>query len=72
MYSALFVLLFTLFRTVKATAIYSCQGSSADELSSNEGNDLAIVDQLEADWWKAERDGFVYVVPVVYVEITEG
>ena len=72
MYSVPFVLLFTLSHTVKATAVYSYQGSSADELSFNEGDDLAIVDRLEADWWKAERDGFVYVVPAAYVEVTEG
>ena len=71
-YSALFILLFTLSRSVKAAVIYSYRGSNGDELSFNEGDDLAIVDRLEADWWKAERDGFVSVVLVAYVEVTEG
>ncbi|KAG6334877.1 hypothetical protein ID866_4218 [Astraeus odoratus] len=57
---------------VRATALYSYESLSADELSFAEGDVLIIVDRSEPDWWKAERDGLVYVVPAAYVEIAEG
>ena len=66
------VVLLTLSYIVKATAIYSYEGSNADELSFIEGDDLTIVDQLEVDWWRAERDGLVYVIPAAYVKVAEG
>ncbi|KAI6109107.1 hypothetical protein EV401DRAFT_1997908 [Pisolithus croceorrhizus] len=57
---------------VQATALYSYEGSSPDELSFTEGDVLTIVDRLESDWWRAERDGVVYAVPAAYVEVAEG
>ncbi|KAI5990925.1 hypothetical protein EDD15DRAFT_2197717 [Pisolithus albus] len=48
---------------VQATALYSYEGSSPDELSFTEGDVLTIADRLESDWWMAERDGVVYAVP---------
>ncbi|KIO00856.1 hypothetical protein M404DRAFT_29251 [Pisolithus tinctorius Marx 270] len=48
---------------VQATALYSYEGSGPDELSFNEGDVLTIVDRVESDWWRAERDGVVYAVP---------
>ncbi|KAI6004726.1 hypothetical protein EDD15DRAFT_1017322 [Pisolithus albus] len=56
---------------VQATALYSYEGSSPDELSFTEGDVLTIVDRLESDWWRAERDGVVYAVPAAYVEVSE-
>ncbi|KAI6037263.1 hypothetical protein PISMIDRAFT_682226 [Pisolithus microcarpus 441] len=53
---------------VQATALYSYEGSSPDELSFPEGDALTIVDRLESDWWRAERDGVVYAVPAAFVE----
>ncbi|KIK20542.1 hypothetical protein PISMIDRAFT_682232 [Pisolithus microcarpus 441] len=53
---------------VQATALYSYEGSSPDELSFTEGDVLTIVDRLESDWWRAERDGVVYAVPAAFVE----
>ncbi|KAI6037806.1 hypothetical protein EDC04DRAFT_2868580 [Pisolithus marmoratus] len=46
-------------------------GSTPDELSFTEGDVLTIVDRMESDWWKAERDGLVYLVPAAYVEVAE-
>ncbi|KAI5983203.1 hypothetical protein EDD15DRAFT_2376760 [Pisolithus albus] len=47
---------------VQATALYSYEGSSPDELSFTEGNALTIVDRLESDWWRAEWDGVIYTM----------
>ncbi|KIK11197.1 hypothetical protein PISMIDRAFT_19734, partial [Pisolithus microcarpus 441] len=52
---------------VQATALYTYDGSSPDELSFTEGDVLTIVDRLESDWWRAERDGVVYAVPAAGV-----
>ncbi|KAI6139453.1 hypothetical protein BKA82DRAFT_4225445, partial [Pisolithus tinctorius] len=57
---------------VQATALYSYEGSGPNELSFNEGDVLTIVDRVESDWWRAERDGVVYAVPAAYVEVAEG
>ncbi|KAI6017676.1 hypothetical protein BKA83DRAFT_4322698 [Pisolithus microcarpus] len=53
---------------VQATALYSYEGSSPDELSFTEGDALTVVDCLESGWWRAERDGVVYAVPAAFVE----
>jgi hypothetical protein len=57
---------------VKANAIYSYEGANADELPFAEGDELSIIDRSDADWWKAERDGEVFIVPAAYMEIVEG
>lgn len=57
---------------VKANALYSYAGGNADELPFAEGDELSIIDRGEADWWKAERDGIVFIVPAAYLEIVEG
>ncbi|KAF9228917.1 hypothetical protein BS17DRAFT_772724 [Gyrodon lividus] len=56
---------------VHATALYAYQGSNVDELSFAEGDVLTIVDRSESDWWKAEHDGLVSIVPAAYLEVTE-
>ncbi|KAI6037316.1 Dbl homology domain-containing protein, partial [Pisolithus microcarpus] len=53
---------------VQAAALYSYEGSNSDELSFTEGDALTIVDRLESDWWRAERDGVVYAVPAAFGE----
>ncbi|OBZ75962.1 Actin cytoskeleton-regulatory complex protein pan1 [Grifola frondosa] len=55
----------------KARALYDYQGSSPDELSFAEDDKLAIIDRTDADWWKAERDGVVFIVPAAYLEVVE-
>lgn len=57
---------------MKAKALYSYAGGSADELPFAEGDVLTIVDRTEADWWKTERDGIVFIVPAAYLEEMTG
>ena len=57
---------------VKAKAMYDYSASNADELSFSEGEMLTIVDTSEDEWWKAERDGAVFIVPAGYLEVAEG
>ena len=58
--------------TVAAKALYDYDGNNIDELSFNEGDIISIIDKSGEEWWKAERDGVVYIVPATYVEIVEG
>ncbi|KAI0027714.1 hypothetical protein K488DRAFT_60641, partial [Vararia minispora EC-137] len=59
------------FSAVKAKALYPYEGSSADELPFAEGDTLNIVEHAEADWWKAEHGGIVFVVPAAYLELQD-
>lgn len=47
---------------------------NADELSFSEGDVLSIVDNTSEEWWKAEKEGLVYIVPASYLEgvVVEG
>ncbi|KAF9650631.1 hypothetical protein BDM02DRAFT_1351141 [Thelephora ganbajun] len=58
-------------QTVKATALYPYTGSNPDELPITEGDTLTVIDRSDADWWKVEQDGFVFIVPAGYVELVE-
>jgi len=58
--------------TVKATALYPYTGSNQDELPFAEGDVLIVIDRSDADWWKVEQDGLVFIVPAGYVELVEG
>lgn len=60
------------FIAVKATALYAYSGESPEELPFEEGDELSILDRTEADWWKAEKSGVVFIVPAAYLEIAEG
>jgi hypothetical protein len=57
---------------VKAVALYSYTGENADELPFTEGDTLSIVDREEPDWWKAEKEGVVFIVPAAYLQVNEG
>lgn len=57
---------------VEATALYPYAGSNPDELSFAEGDTLAVIDRSDADWWKVEQDGLVFIVPAGYVGLVEG
>lgn len=57
---------------VKATALYSYTGDNSDELPFVEGDQLSIVDRSEPDWWKAEQNGVIFIVPAAYLEVVEG
>lgn len=58
--------------SVKAKALYAYTGNSADELPFMDGDELAIVDRSESDWWKAEQNGVVFMVPAAYLEVVDG
>ncbi|EEB99679.1 hypothetical protein MPER_00596 [Moniliophthora perniciosa FA553] len=57
---------------VKARAIYTYTGENPDELSVAEGDEVAIIDASEDEWWKAEQGGVVFIVPAAYLELVEG
>jgi hypothetical protein len=54
----------------QATAKYAYTGNSDEELPFAEGDVLTIVDQSDADWYKAEKAGVVFIVPAAYVELS--
>ena len=58
--------------TVKAAALYPYTGTNPDELPFAEGDILAVIDRSDADWWKVEQDGLVFIIPAGYVELVEG
>lgn len=58
--------------SIKAKALYSYEGSNADELPFAEGDELDIVYRTDADWWKAEQSGVIFIVPAAYLEVVEG
>ena len=62
----------TTFVVAKATALYPYTGSNPDELPFAEGDTLTVIDRSDADWWKVEQDGLVFIVPAGYVEMVEG
>jgi actin cytoskeleton-regulatory complex protein PAN1 len=33
---------------------------------------LPIIDRTEADWWKTEQGGVIFIVPAAYLELVEG
>ncbi|KAI0657182.1 hypothetical protein C8Q70DRAFT_1005943 [Cubamyces menziesii] len=57
--------------TVIAHAVYDYNGSNADELPFSEGDQLTIVDRSDADWWKAEQGGVVFIVPAAYLSVAD-
>jgi hypothetical protein len=57
---------------VNAKAVYDYTAGNTDELSFSAGEMLSIVDNNEEEWWKAERDGAVFIVPAGYLEVAEG
>lgn len=50
-------------------ALYDYDAGNAEEMSLSEGQNLAVVDTSDPDWWKVERDGAILLVPAAYVEI---
>jgi len=59
--------------SAKAKALYEYVSGNSDELGFGEGDVLTIVDKTEGEWWKAEKEGWVYIVPASYLEeVMEG
>jgi len=57
---------------VKAQALYSYAAMNPDELPFAEGDELAVVDRSEPEWWKVEQDGMIFLVPAGFLEVVEG
>ena len=57
---------------VTAHALYDYNGGNADELPFSEGDQLSIVENSDADWWKAEQNGMVFIVPAAYLALADG
>jgi hypothetical protein len=57
---------------VIAKALYDYAGNNPDELPFVANDVLTIIDKTsEADWWKTEKDGVVFIVPAAYLEVVE-
>lgn len=54
---------------MKARALFPYEGGDADQLPFLEGDILNIVDQSDADWWKTEKAGVIFIVPASYLEL---
>jgi len=61
--------LFDLILAVKAKGLYDYPGGSADELPFSEGDAISVVDRSDGDWYKAEKDGVIFIVPAAYLEV---
>ena len=53
----------------RAKASYAYDGGSEEELPFAEGDILDIVDTSDANWWKTEKAGAIFIVPASYLEI---
>ena len=53
----------------RAKANYAFDGGSGDQLPFAEGDILEIVDTSDANWWKTEKAGVIFIVPASYLEI---
>jgi actin cytoskeleton-regulatory complex protein PAN1 len=62
-------LLFPYFFAVSAKGLYGYPGGGADELPFSEGDIISVVDRSDRDWYKAEKDGVIFIVPAAYLEI---
>lgn len=60
------------FAAVKAKALFTYEGGSDEQLPFVEGDVLPIVDSSEADWWKTEKAGVIFIVPASYLELIDG
>jgi hypothetical protein len=49
--------------------LYDYPGGGADELPFFEGDVISVVDRSDRDWYKAEKDGVISIVPAAYLEI---
>ncbi|GHJ86190.1 hypothetical protein NliqN6_2592 [Naganishia liquefaciens] len=53
----------------QAKALFPYAGNTDEELPFAEGDTINIVDSSEADWWKAEKGGMIFIVPAAYLEL---
>lgn len=56
---------------VKAKALYAYTGTSPEEATFSEGDQLLVVDQDDANWWRVDVGGSkVLIAPATYLEIS--
>lgn len=59
------------FAAVKAKALYAYTGTSPEEATFREGDELLVVDQDDANWWRVDVGGSkVLIAPATYLEIS--
>ncbi|WWD16911.1 hypothetical protein CI109_101343 [Kwoniella shandongensis] len=56
----------------RAKAMYEYAAGEEDQLPFAEGDILEIVDKSDADWWKTEKAGVIFLVPAAYLEVIQG
>ena len=58
------------FTAVHAKALYSYTGASAEEATFSEGDELLVIDQNDANWWRVDLGGSkVLIAPAMYLEL---
>lgn len=55
---------------VTAKALYDYTGGSPDEATFAEGDELHVVDQEDASWWKVEQSDAIKIAPATYLELS--
>ena len=53
-----------------ARALYDFTGSSLDEASFSEGQELNVVDQDDGSWWRVEQGDSIKIAPASYLELS--
>jgi len=52
--------------------MYPYAAANLDEILFEESDVLTIVDRIEPNWWKAVKEGKIYVVPAAYLRVVNG
>lgn len=53
--------------------MYAYTGASPEEATFSEGDELLVVDQDDANWWRVDVGGSkVMIAPATYLEILSG
>lgn len=60
----------SLITDITARALYDYTGGSPDEASFAEGEELVVVDQEDASWWKVEQSDSIKIAPATYLELS--
>lgn len=50
-------------------ALYDYQANGPEELPLTAGDELLVIDDSDADWWKVEKGNKALLVPAAYVEL---
>lgn len=67
----LLVIITPLSTAAKAKALYDYSGASAEEATFSEGDELLVVDQEDANWWRVDVGGpKILVAPATYLGLS--